>query len=217
LGLKRFYTGIPCNHGHDSERYVSNGKCASCSKSYSRNYRKKHPLCIQEYNSKYYTENKAYFQNHAKEYRKKHLKKLKKQCSDYYYSHQKEASEYAKKWQTTNPERHKENGRRWRRNHPEIHAFHARRYKARKKDAQGSHTLEDWLWLCEKFDYRCLCCGKQVKLTEDHIQSLFCGGSDYIENIQPLCGPCNSRKHTKEIHYIPADTFLKFPSMRKAS
>ncbi len=29
-GLKRFYTGEPCKHGHIDERYVSTGYCAEC-------------------------------------------------------------------------------------------------------------------------------------------------------------------------------------------
>lgn len=29
-GKKRFYTGEPCVHGHDSERYVSSGGCIDC-------------------------------------------------------------------------------------------------------------------------------------------------------------------------------------------
>lgn len=32
LGLKRFYTGIPCRRGHLSERWVSTTGCLSCRK-----------------------------------------------------------------------------------------------------------------------------------------------------------------------------------------
>lgn len=29
-GLKRYYTGKQCKHGHDSERWVYNGHCVEC-------------------------------------------------------------------------------------------------------------------------------------------------------------------------------------------
>ncbi|HBW4183921.1 hypothetical protein HB813_19905 [Klebsiella pneumoniae] len=29
-GLKRYYTGKKCKHGHDSERWVYNGHCVEC-------------------------------------------------------------------------------------------------------------------------------------------------------------------------------------------
>lgn len=29
-GLKRYYTGKKCKHGHDSERWVYNGHCCTC-------------------------------------------------------------------------------------------------------------------------------------------------------------------------------------------
>lgn len=35
-GLKRYYTGKLCRHGHDSERYVYNGHCVECAMATSR-------------------------------------------------------------------------------------------------------------------------------------------------------------------------------------
>jgi 5-methylcytosine-specific restriction endonuclease McrA len=79
------------------------------------------------------------------------------------------------------------------------------RYKARKKQAEGNHTFGEWELLKKQYGYTCPACGKsepQIKLTEDHIVPLSKGGSDYIENIQPLCVSCNTRKYTKIEVYL---------------
>ena len=59
---------------------------------------------------------------------------------------------------------------------------------------KGTHTKKQWLALVEEFEYRCLRCGNVPDdgLTKDHIQKISCGGSDAMENIQPLCRQCNS-------------------------
>lgn len=88
-----------------------------------------------------------------------------------------------------------------RRNH---RAFkHLRR--ARERNATGKFTAGDFLGLVELVGNRCPCCGKSflgVKPTIDHIVPLSKGGSNGIENIQPLCLACNVRKQTATINYI---------------
>ena len=74
----------------------------------------------------------------------------------------------------------------------------------KKRKADGSHTFGEWELLKKQYGYMCPCCGKsepEISLTEDHIIPLSKGGSDYIENIQPLCMHCNFVKHTKIIKY----------------
>ncbi len=92
--------------------------------------------------------------------------------------------------------------RRYCESHPEnIAHLKARRY-AREKGAEGSHSLDEWNKLKEGCDHLCLHCGEEKKLTKDHIIPLSEGGSDYIENIQPLCRNCNSKKW-KFVHENP--------------
>src|SRR5262245_40750396 len=39
-GAKRFFTGLPCVHGHVAERLVSSANCAECAAERQRVYRK---------------------------------------------------------------------------------------------------------------------------------------------------------------------------------
>lgn len=83
--------------------------------------------------------------------------------------------------------------------HPKrISHLKARRY-AREKGATGSHTLEEWNNLKIEFDNKCAFCRRKKKLTKDHVIPLSENGTDYIDNIQPLCRNCNSKKW-KHIH-----------------
>lgn len=76
-----------------------------------------------------------------------------------------------------------------------------RRLKLHKLVQQGlTHTLGEWELLKKQYGYICPGCKKSepdILLTRDHIIPLSKGGTDCIENIQPLCQSCNSHKHTK--------------------
>lgn len=75
------------------------------------------------------------------------------------------------------------------------------RHYARRQNAEGSHTLEEWRSLKEECGNLCAFCKLLKSLTKDHIIPVSEGGSDYISNIQPLCRNCNSRKW-KTLNYI---------------
>ena len=60
-----------------------------------------------------------------------------------------------------------------------------------------SHTPQEWRELLTRYKHRCANCGEKTKLTRDHIIPLSKGGHDGIENIQPFCKPCNSKKRDR--------------------
>lgn len=81
---------------------------------------------------------------------------------------------------------------------------YSRNRRNRKFNASGYHTFGEWENLKAQYNWTCPACKKiepDIKLTEDHIIPLSVGGSDNIENIQPLCKSCNCRKHAKIIKY----------------
>jgi len=72
----------------------------------------------------------------------------------------------------------------------------AQRRRALESEAGPGFTDEDFEDLCEQYGGRCLCCGGRLALTADHVTPLSEEGKHSIDNIQPLCRECNSRKHT---------------------
>jgi len=49
----------------------------------------------------------------------------------------------------------------------------------------------------EKSQWRCVKCGREVRLTIDHRIPKSKGGTDNLSNLQSMCDPCNQEKADK--------------------
>jgi len=84
-GLKHYFTGKPCKHGHVVERYVSSKKCKKCSSEYNR------------------TSEKAKTRN--KKWRQDNPEKMKERYHRRYIREKEKRKEYACLWRQGNPEK----------------------------------------------------------------------------------------------------------------
>src|ERR1035437_3249086 len=145
-------------------------------KAISKRYYAKHAEERKEYSSQYRDENSDKVKMVTAKWFSENVEYRRKYKAEYRRTHKKEIAEYRK-------------------SHPENHKAYKQNRRTRQSGAGGSFTADEWKSLCKKYKNLCLCCGKHKKLTADHVIPVSKGGSSNIENIQPLCGPCNSRKH----------------------
>lgn len=122
-------------------------------------------------------------------------------------------------WYQKSADQQKERVRLWRKNNPDkrraqITSYRLRnpdkvktiwqRRRARRYAQGGSYSEREWMALKAQYDYTCLRCGHkepEITLTPDHIIPIARGGSSFIGNIQPLCGPCNQWKSVRTIDF----------------
>lgn len=118
--------------------------------------------------------------------------------------------QYLIKWRLENPELSKQKQLNFIKSHPDYfkkwrktpkgvlsEKLKSQRRWARERNAPGRHTMQEWIQIKTMNAYLCNNCGNMepfIQLTVDHIIPLTKSGSDNIENIQPLCQRCNSKK-----------------------
>lgn len=146
---------------------------------------------------------KACVKARGMKYREENTERLREAKRQYYQNNKEVCCERNKKYQEAlHRQEATERTRRWKQEYPEKAKANEHRREARKRGNGGSFSANEWLELCEKYDRTCLCCGRSdVKLTADHVIPVSKGGSSLIDNIQPLCASCNSKKHDKIIDF----------------
>ena len=104
-------------------------------------------------------------------------------------------------WCQRNPDKSRAQKMRWKKLNYDKYLQVKRDGERRRKYSlkSGKINVEDWKNMLDECGGACLHCGSTQDITQDHIIPLSKGGQNVIENIQPLCRSCNSKKHDKII------------------
>lgn len=73
--------------------------------------------------------------------------------------------------------------------------------RARKRGLPGRISVKDYVSILEEYGQRCLKCGSENNIVLDHIVPLGEGGSNTVDNLQPLCYQCNHEKGVEIVDY----------------
>lgn len=187
-GLKRYFNGKPCKHGHVAERQTGDGGCMVCGRVAAKAFYRADPVKGRQ---------------RATEYRQANLDKVKQtqrahyeKCGDarragaraHYEANRESRQATARAWKAANPERVKLGNQNWRAQNAEhlrayslryrienaatiaikvgeyrsktkdLHALYERNRRARKRTADGFHTKADVLALVKAQRGRCAYC-----------------------------------------------------------
>jgi len=110
------------------------------------------------------------------------------------------ANQRSREWRRKHPEV----SQRWRKRNPEKSLAHCHVRRARLQGNGGTYTEAEWQSLKARYGHKCLRCSTpehERPLTRDHVVPLSKGGNNSIENIQPLCKPCNTLKGVQSTDY----------------
>jgi hypothetical protein len=202
-GLKRYFLGKPCPHGHNDERMVSGG-CVVCNRLrvlewQKRNphkaaervtrYQKKYPERQRARQNRWASENREKKRARCRKWQQENRDKARASCRNFYYENLDEQRA-----------RSKINVLKWIKENPEKASAHRRARKARKRGAQGSYNRADILALMEQQGGICAGhCGKDIrkKFDVDHKTPISRGGSNDPSNLCLMCPMCNRSKHDK--------------------
>ena len=194
-------------------------RCRDCFRAQARAER---AAKIDQYRTKereYVEANKEHYQELKRAHQKANPEKYKESLSKYRETHSEEINTQTRERRQQNLEHYREIGRKsrekhaeernkysleYRKLHPEKSVAATNHRRAQKLASGGSHTEEEWQSLKAFYNFKCLRCEKQepeIKLTRDHVIPLTKSGTDSIDNVQPLCARCNSKKNNKHIDY----------------
>lgn len=168
-GLKRYFTGKPCKHGHIAERTTESCTCSECNRLISEKWNKENA----------------------------DIKR--KMWGDWYKLNGYKVRDKQKTDRLKNPLKYKERFRKWYSKNPESVRVNAHKRRKRKLSAAGHFTRDDIKNIIKAQKNKCVNCRSSLNSGYhiDHIMPLVLGGTDWPSNIQILCKRCNLSKGGK--------------------
>lgn len=165
-------------------------------KAYNKTYYRKHRLKALADARAYVAANKERVAIYHKEYGTKNKATLNQYKQSWAAANPTKVVAARKKWTDANIEAMRELRRLWKKNHPVESRLHTELRIARKKNAAGACSAQQWKWRVEIFGGLCWMC--HVPWEEiDHVKPLSKGGSSWPANLRPICGACNEKKGAK--------------------
>lgn len=222
-GLKRFFTGEPCRHGHVAERWVGcRGRCVECTDTHRKKYREDNPERVREKRLAYDKKNREVRNEQARAWQKKNPEKVKAALRRWHANNQEQQRAYQR---GRKDQRNESNRRRRRERHASDPVFamqnlaRARVYSAfrrigYRKDSPTSQLIGcSWPELKRHIEKQFLrgmtWANRGTAWHVDHIQAI--GEATTAEEIAALCHFTNLRplwaldnwkKNAKRTHLI---------------
>lgn len=169
-------------------------ECISCRNARGKEKRAENPEAARKYQRDYYAK-------HLAKPRKPASSRVTKEPRIAHGRDMERRKEMAKLYQQHNKDKRKIWSHTGYLRHTARYQMHLSKQRAARCGASGCWTVAEWAALCERFGNKCLNCGATGTLSPDHVVPFAKGGSNYIDNIQPLCWPCNLAKGKKVIDY----------------
>lgn len=166
--------GNRCVLSFSRDKYKSSGLKSDCKQ------------CVKEFKDA----KRGEINSQSRDYYRRNAGEIIKKTSSYRVNHIEWAKSYSKKYRESTDPDHK--------------AALQSNERARRHKAEGFITAREWKDLKDQYNHTCLKCGRKepsVQLTVDHVTPLSKGGSNWIDNIQPLCITCNKERWTYTIDY----------------
>lgn len=218
-GVKMIKFCIKC--GTDTNR-DANYRCKPCMSAYDKAYYAANSEKIRGKSAAYYAENhekaKIYYSTNSEKIREQSRAryaenpgKRKERIRAYQSENIDKIKAYSSAYRAANPDREIARHAAYRAANPEKLSSHRANRRARKRNAEGTHTVADIKELASQQNGKCACCRVDLKTGHhlDHIMPLAKGGSNDKHNLQLLCQICNLSKGAKDpIMFMQSRGFL---------
>src|SRR5215472_876784 len=174
-GLKRYFTGRPCKHGHIAERSFPKSTCLACKAigslaAYHADpkkpeklaaraaYKKRNRAKINAAQRIWRRKNKSHCRNQRREANKRNPERQIAKSAKYYAANAEKRRIATREWTAANPEAAKLARQRWRRENPEKAHAATHNCRAQRAAVDGKHTAAEVKALFQSQRGRCAYC-----------------------------------------------------------